>query len=88
MTKVSYKYVSSPDDIDIEPDDYFIECKFDKYEAGIQYGKTLGEYESEDDALVDIIKDVKESGYYPNIWSVSDHGNMVQIELLEPIEGF
>lgn len=88
MTKIEYEYAESHEDEDIEDSDYIIETKFDHYIAFIHWGKELGKYDTEEEALKVIIEDIKKEGYYPNIWSVSDHGNRVLINITSEIDGF
>lgn len=38
-------------------------------------GKFLGEFASERRARAAIRLEMMRSGYYPNVWNVSDHGN-------------
>lgn len=42
--------------------------------------KFLGEFSSNDEALRFIRKRMKQEGFWPNIWWISDHGNFWQID--------
>lgn len=39
-------------------------------------GGFLGMFDSDDDALQVARRDMRKRGFYPNIWAVSDHGNI------------
>lgn len=73
---------SVPDDVDgWEPDeeDGFVFSTTLGTEASLS-GKSLGVFEDEDEAEQAIKAEGKRSGYYPNVWRVSDHGNHHLVE--------
>lgn len=51
-------------------------------------GKTLGTYDDFDSAMQDIRLDMERGKFWPNVWTMSDHGNLslVTDELPEPEE--
>lgn len=55
-------------------DDYVISDDRGKESVG-QYGKHLGSFDSRDEAEDFIRKQAKAAQFWPNVWTISDHGN-------------
>ena len=67
----------------IEPEDYILTpCgPLGSRTALSQHeGSSLGEFDTTEDALEFMIGHTSASGFFPNIWWVSDHGNSWQID--------
>lgn len=48
-------------------------------------GKFIGEFASDDEALAAIGRAMERDQFYPNVWRVSDHGNVSLVEDVERI---
>lgn len=62
-----------------EPGDYVLSPSGrlgSKTAVSIVEGKFLGEYDDEDVAEKAICRDMKSNKHYPNVWRLSDHGNV------------
>lgn len=57
-------------------DDYIIESNGFKLSVSRQNTKFLGEVVEESEAYDMIRKDAKKENWYPNVWYISDHGNV------------
>lgn len=44
-------------------------------------GEYIGEYNSDDEALEEVIRRMDEERYYPAVWRISDHGNPIELEV-------
>ncbi len=69
------------DDDEPEDDDAFITTKFDSFSVSFG-GSSLGEVVEYDEAEDLIREEGTSQNWYPNVWLVSDHGNV------EPVSGF
>jgi hypothetical protein len=53
------------------------------YSVGVVNGKHIGEYKTREDAVNAIREYMEKNNWYPTVWSVSDHGNAVAINIGE-----
>ncbi len=65
-----------------EPEDYCItDVVRGGYDVGIVEGKFLGHFNTYSEAQIAVVADMTASQFWPNVWSISDHGNAELVQL-------
>jgi hypothetical protein len=65
-----------------EPEDYTIaDNTRGGYNVGIVEGKFLGNFKTYSEAQIAVVEDMKANQFWPNVWTISDHGNAELVRL-------
>jgi hypothetical protein len=65
-----------------EPEDYTItDTPRGGYNVGVVEGKFLGNFPTYSDAQLAVRADMDANQFWPNVWTISDHGNASLVQL-------